>query len=75
MTIFKTSGQAYNYKERRNLPEIIGLYYQWSPAIVRAMTENEKFKEAVKELVYGVAGMIAKVVEQQTRVEKEVIAL
>jgi hypothetical protein len=39
------------------------------------MTEDEKFKEAVKELVCGIAGTIAKVVEWRTWIEKGVIAL
>jgi hypothetical protein len=31
--------------------EIIRLYYQWSPAIVKAMEDDEGFKEEVKEMV------------------------
>jgi len=31
--------------------EIIRLYYQWSPAIVKIMKEEEKFKEEVKNIV------------------------
>ena len=34
--------------------EIIELYYQWSPAIVQAMEEDDAFKEEVKEMVDGV---------------------
>jgi hypothetical protein len=39
--------------------EISRLYYQWSPAIVKAMEEDEKFKEEVKEIVDGVLRLIA----------------
>jgi len=38
--------------------EIIRLYYQWSPAIVKAMEEGEEFKEKVKEMIDGVLGLI-----------------
>ena len=38
--------------------EIIKLYYQWSPVIVRAMEADEEFKEDVKNLVEEVLGMI-----------------
>jgi hypothetical protein len=31
--------------------EIIRLYYQWSPAIVKAMEEDEEFKEEVKGVI------------------------
>ena len=31
--------------------EIIKLYKLWSPAIVKAMAEDEEFKEGVKEFV------------------------
>jgi hypothetical protein len=31
--------------------EIIELYYQWSPVIVKAMENNEAFKEEVKEML------------------------
>jgi hypothetical protein len=34
--------------------EIIKLYYQWSPLIVKAMEEDEAFRGEVKELVDGV---------------------
>ena len=30
--------------------ELISLYYQWSPTIVKAMEEDEEFKEQVKKL-------------------------
>lgn len=33
--------------------EIIRLYYDWSPAVVRAMREDDEFKEDVKEVVEG----------------------
>jgi hypothetical protein len=38
--------------------DIIRLYYQWSPLVIRAMEEDEGFKEEVKELVDGVLEMI-----------------
>jgi hypothetical protein len=38
--------------------EIIRLYYQWSPAIVKAMKEDEEFKEQVKALIDGVLELI-----------------
>ena len=34
--------------------ELIKLYYQWSPVIVRAMDEDEGFKEEVRELINNV---------------------
>ena len=34
--------------------ELITLYYQWSPAIVRAMEEDEEFKNMIKEIVEAV---------------------
>jgi len=43
--------------------EIIRLYYQWSPVIVKAMEENEEFREEVKEMVDGVLLMIRRDVE------------
>jgi parallel beta-helix repeat protein len=39
--------------------EIIRLYYQWSPIIVKAMEGNADFKEQIKEMVDGVLGLIA----------------
>jgi hypothetical protein len=38
--------------------ELIKLYYQWSPAIVRAMEHDEEFKEDIKAMVDRVLGMI-----------------
>ena len=38
--------------------EIIRLYYQWSPAIVKAMEEDEEFKEEMKEMIDGVLPLI-----------------
>jgi len=43
--------------------ELIKLYYQWGPAIVKAMEEDEEFKEEVKEIIDGVLSMIRGVVE------------
>lgn len=41
--------------------EIIKLYYQWSPAIVKAMEADEEFKRDVKEMVDGLLKLIGKV--------------
>jgi len=38
--------------------ELIKLYYQWSPVIVRAMEADEEFKEELKELVDGVLPLL-----------------
>ena len=38
--------------------EIIKLYYQWSPAIVEAMEEDEEFKEEAREMIDGILGLI-----------------
>jgi hypothetical protein len=40
--------------------EIIRLYYQWSPAIVKAMGEDEEIKEHVKELIGGILMLVGK---------------
>jgi|GEM_PF-2122735 len=38
--------------------EIIKLYYEWSPAIVKVMEEDEEFKEEVKKVIDEVLEMI-----------------
>ena len=38
--------------------EIIRLYYQWSPAIVKTMEADEGFKEDMKGMIDGVLGLI-----------------
>ena len=38
--------------------EVIRLYYRWSPVIVKAMEEDEKFEEWVKEMIDGVLMLI-----------------
>ena len=43
--------------------ELTQLYYRWGPVIVRAMEEDEKFKEEVKGMVDGVLPLIGEVVE------------
>jgi len=43
--------------------EIIRIYNEWSPAIVKAMGENEAFKEEVKEMIDGVLPLIKGEVE------------
>ena len=43
--------------------EVIKLYYQWSPVIVKAMEEDEEFKAEVKEMIDGVLLVIRRDVE------------
>ena len=43
--------------------EIISLYYQWSPVIVKAMEKDEEFKTEVKEIIDGVLGLITEEAE------------
>jgi len=43
--------------------ELIRLYYKWSPAIVKAMEEDEEFEEWVKEMIDGVLPLIKGEVE------------
>jgi hypothetical protein len=43
--------------------EIIRLYYQWSPAIVKAMEEDEEFRGEVKEMIDGILPLIKGEVE------------
>jgi hypothetical protein len=38
--------------------ELIRLYYEWSPVIVKALEEDEAFKEEVKQVVDGVLEVI-----------------
>jgi len=38
--------------------EIIRLYYEWSPAIIRSMEKDEKSKEEVKQLFDGILPLI-----------------
>jgi hypothetical protein len=38
--------------------EIIRLYFEWSPAIVNAMEDDEVFREEVKKMVDGVLALI-----------------
>ena len=38
--------------------ELIRLYYEWSPVIVKAMEEDENFREYVKEMIDGVVELI-----------------
>ena len=37
---------------------IIKLYYQLSPAIVKAMEKDEEFREELKEMIDGVLGLV-----------------
>jgi len=43
--------------------ELIRLYYKWSPIIVKAMEEDEEFKEGVKEVIDGILPPIRAEVE------------
>jgi len=43
--------------------EIIRLYYQWSPAIVKAMKKDDGFKEEVKEIIDGILLLITEEVQ------------
>ncbi len=38
--------------------EIIKLYYQWNPVIVKAMEEDEEFEEDMKGMIDGCLGLI-----------------
>ena len=43
--------------------ELIKLYYEWSPTIVKTMQEDEEFRKEVKEMIDGVLPLIRGVVE------------
>jgi len=43
--------------------EIIRLYYQWSPMIVKAMKKDEEFKDGIKEMIEGILSLIRGKVE------------
>jgi hypothetical protein len=43
--------------------ELIRLYYQWSPAIVKTMEKDEELKKEVKGLIDGILPLITKKVE------------
>jgi len=43
--------------------EIIRLYYEWSPVIVKAMGEDEEFKEEVEKIIDGFLLLVGKLVE------------
>jgi len=43
--------------------EVIKMYYQWSPVIVKAMEENEEFKKEVKEMIDGILPLVRELVE------------
>jgi hypothetical protein len=40
--------------------ELIKLYYEWSPAIVKALEGDEKFKGEIKETIDGVLGLVGR---------------
>ena len=37
--------------------ELIHLYYELSPAIAKAMKEDEEFRERVKEMIFRILGL------------------
>ena len=43
--------------------EIIRLYYAWSPAIVKAMKEDEAFKKEVREMIEEILPLVRKTVK------------
>jgi hypothetical protein len=43
--------------------ELKGLYYQWSPFIVKAMEEDEAFQEKLEEFVKEIMPLVEKVLE------------
>ena len=43
--------------------EIIKLYYELSPVIVKAMTEDKEFREEVKDMIDGILPLVRKAVE------------
>ena len=43
--------------------ELIQLYYQWSPVILRAMEEDEAFKQELKDMIDELLPIIEKTVE------------
>jgi hypothetical protein len=43
--------------------ELINLYYQWSPVIVRAMEDDEIFKQELKDMIDKLLPVIEKTVE------------
>ena len=40
--------------------ELIKLYYEWSPVIVKVMEEDEEFKEVVKEMIDGALAIVTR---------------
>jgi rhodanese-related sulfurtransferase len=43
--------------------QLIRLYYEWSPAIVRVLTENRKFMEDVKEIIDDILPLIEREIQ------------
>ncbi len=43
---------------------LIRLCYEWNPAIVKAMEEDEEFRREVEEMIYGILPMINESVKQ-----------
>ena len=39
--------------------ELIRLYYEWSPAIVKMMENDAEFRAEVKEMTHGILELIA----------------
>jgi hypothetical protein len=43
--------------------QLIKLYYQWSPVMVRAMKQDEEFREEVKKMINSILPVIGEAVE------------
>jgi hypothetical protein len=59
-----------NFRDKvlKKTPEgraLIKLYYLWSPIIVKALNQDDQFKEKVKGITYSVLPIIAQMVEVQ----------
>ena len=42
---------------------LVKLYYQLSPVMIKAIEKDEEFKEALKEMIDGVLGLITEETE------------
>ena len=43
--------------------EIIRLYYEWNPAIVKVMKEDETFKQEVRGMIEGVLPLVKEMIK------------
>ena len=50
-------------RQKTDGKELIKLYYQWSPVIVKAIEKDEAFKKEVKETIDGVLELISEEAE------------